>query len=149
MVVVFDSDVLIPLILPASRSTRLFARLTEAGHVVAASEPLLDEVREKLRTKPSVREWLALSDSDIERFLEKLPALCRVTPGLLSVSGAVPDDPKDDMVIAAAVESGALYLISEDKHLRKLKQWQHIAIMNRNEFMHELDRLDVAQASKE
>jgi len=47
MVVVFDSDVLIPLILPASRSTQILDRLREAGHRVAASPAMLDEVSEK------------------------------------------------------------------------------------------------------
>lgn len=58
MIVVFDTDVLIPMILPASRSARLFHRLRAAGHIVAASRPILDEVREKLLTDDEVRNWL-------------------------------------------------------------------------------------------
>ena len=65
MIVVFDSDVLIPMILPASRSARLFHRLRAAGHKVAASQPIFDEVREKLLTDQEVRDWLALPQRDI------------------------------------------------------------------------------------
>ena len=41
------------------------------------------------------------------------------------------------------MESHAVYLISEDWHLRNLKEWQGIKIMNREEFAVELDRLGV------
>lgn len=42
MKVVFDTDVRIPMILPASRSVRLFHRLRAAGHTSAFSERILD-----------------------------------------------------------------------------------------------------------
>lgn len=141
MVVVFDTDVVIPMILPASRSARLFLRLTAAGHTVALSPAILEEVREKLLTDEDVRDWLALTNKDIKMFLERLPAVCMVTPGVVTIQGVVRDDPDDDMIVAAAVESGASYVISEDRHLRKLKEWQGIKIMSRNEFGTELDRL--------
>ena len=48
-IVVFDSNVLIPLILTASRSTRLFYRLDAAGWELAATPQLLAEVEEKLQ----------------------------------------------------------------------------------------------------
>ncbi len=50
-VVVFDTNVLIPLLLTASHSTRLFLRLDAAGWEVAATRQLLGEVEVKLRTK--------------------------------------------------------------------------------------------------
>ena len=55
--VVFDTSVLIPLILKASHSTRLFLRLRGAGWHVAVSPQIMAEAREKMETKRSVREW--------------------------------------------------------------------------------------------
>jgi predicted nucleic acid-binding protein len=66
-VVVFDSNVLIPLILKASLSTRLFLRLDAAKWEVAVSPRMIAEVEEKLRTKKSLRRWTKLSDND-DRF---------------------------------------------------------------------------------
>lgn len=134
MVVVFDSDVLIPLILPASRSTRLLDRLHDAGHRVAASLAILDEVAAKLRTKETLRAWLNLADEEIEEFLALLPLLLVVLPGVIRVEGAVPDDPDDDKIIAAAIESQASYIVSEDHHLLRLCEWNGIRIMNREQF---------------
>lgn len=146
MVVVFDSDVLIPLILPASRSTHLLDRLRAAGHRVAASPAILDEVSEKLRTKASLRKWLDLADEEIEEFLALLPIFLVVVPGIVQVEGAVPADPDDDKIIAAAIESQASYIITEDRHLLDLQEWSGIRIMNRVEFNAELDRLEANQA---
>ena len=75
IVTVFDTNVVIPLSIPSGRSqsTRLLSRLRGAGHVVAISQELLDEVAETMRTKASLRKWLGLSDEEIERFLRRLP----------------------------------------------------------------------------
>jgi predicted nucleic acid-binding protein len=143
MIVVFDTDVLIPMILPASRSARLFARLEAAGHKVAISEPILDEVREKLLEDADVRDWLELPEQDLLAYVADLPKLCVLTSGSVVVAGVVKDDPDDDKILACAQESGASYIVSEDRHLRKLKEWEGIKIMNRTEFMAELDRLGV------
>jgi putative PIN family toxin of toxin-antitoxin system len=142
--VVFDTSVLIPLILPASRSTRLFLRLEAAGWQVVVSPQILKETREKLKTKRSVRQWLQLSDADIDQFLDVvLPGKTRAVPGVRQAHGAVPADPKDDKIIAAALESKANYVVSEDNHLLDLKSYQGIAILNRNAFEQELNQLGV------
>jgi putative PIN family toxin of toxin-antitoxin system len=142
--VVFDSSVLIPLILEASRSTHLFLRLEIAGWHIVVSPQILRETREKMKTKQSLRRWLKLSEADIDQFLDVvLPGKTRIVAGLKEAVGAVPADPKDDMIIAAALESQASYIVSEDKHLLELKSYQGTTIMNRQQFEAELDRLGV------
>lgn len=143
MVVVFDSDVLILMVLPASKSTRLFHRLRRAGHTIATSPQILAEVREKLLTDGAVRAWLELPDRDLRAYLRDLPRVLRQTRGLVTVRGAVKDDPDDDQVVAAALESNAAYIVSEDRHLRALRSLRGITILNRDEFAQELDRLGI------
>jgi putative PIN family toxin of toxin-antitoxin system len=143
-IVVWDSSVLIPLILPQSKSYHLYKRLNSAGWVIAANAAILGEVREKLETKETLRRWLGLDESTIEEFVQQiLPGLVRVYPGIVSISGAVLADPEDDHVIAAVVESNADYILTEDKHLLDLRIYQSTAIMTRDEFALELDRLGV------
>jgi hypothetical protein len=143
-VVVFDTNVLIPLLLTASQSTRLFLRLEAAGWRVAASPQIPQEVGEKVRRKESVRKWIRLSDEEIEVFLqESLPDMVTVVQGVRNAHGAVAADPTDDKIVAAALEAGAGYIISEDKHLLDLGEYRGIKIMSRDEFGAELDRLGV------
>ncbi len=145
-IVVFDTNVLIPMILSASRSTRLFYRLDAAGWELVATPQLLAEVADKLRTKESLRTWLGLSDATIEEFIDvRLANMVTMKPGHRQAHGAVPTDPKDDIIVATALESNAAYLVSEDKHLLDLGQYQGIKIMNRDQFAAELDRLGIAE----
>ena len=145
-VVVFDTNVLIPLVLTASRSTRLLSRLRAAGWHVAVSPQILAEVREKMLTKEPLRQWLELSAAEISAFLNRdLPGKTRAVPGIRQAHGAVKADPKDDKIIAAALESNASYLVSEDRHLLDLKEHEGIQIMTREQFAVELDRLGVPE----
>ncbi len=112
-VVVFDTNVLIPLLLTASHSTRLFFRLDAAGWEVAATPQLLGEVEHKLRTKESLRAWLKASDDDIEEFINvRLSNMVTMKSGFRQAHGAVKDDRDDDKIIAAALESQAAYIVS-------------------------------------
>jgi putative PIN family toxin of toxin-antitoxin system len=144
MVVVFDTNVLIPLALPASRSTILFSRLRAAGWLVAASPQIIDELSEKLRTKTSIRRWLRMPNADLEQFILDLPTLLTITPGLQLAPGSCPADPKDDKIIGAALEAGAAYIVTEDHHLLALRVYLGIQILNRQQFAYELDRLGIA-----
>jgi putative PIN family toxin of toxin-antitoxin system len=145
LVVVFDTNVLIPLSLKSglSQSTRLLSRLRAAGWSVVISPQIHAELAEKLRTKKPLRTWLKVSDAEIEQFIADVPAILGMEPlpGALQLPGAVPADPKDDMVVAAAVEANASYIVSEDPHLTNLKEYDGITIMSRTDFDAELDRL--------
>jgi putative PIN family toxin of toxin-antitoxin system len=48
---------------------------------------------------------------------------------------AVNDDPDDDKFIECAVSSGADYIVSGDKHLLKLKEYEQIKIINAADFL--------------
>lgn len=119
MFVVFDTNVLIPLVIDASLSTRLFRRLEAVGHRVMTSPAILDEVNSKLRTKAGLRRWLGLPDEIIEAFIGVLPKQLVIVPGIVEIEGAVPRDATDDKLIAAAVEGSAAYIVTEDQDLRR------------------------------
>ena len=142
--VVWDSSVLIPLILPRSKSAALYKRLETTDWFVAVTPAILLEVREKLETKATLRKWLNLAESDISLFVDELlPALVRVYPGNVSATGIVLADPDDDHVVAAALESQSSYIVSEDRHLLDLGHYQQISILSRDDFQTELDRLGI------
>jgi len=143
LVVVFDSNVAIPLVLAASRSSRIVARLLAGGHEPVISAAILSEVEEKLHTKESLRKWLGVADEEIEEFLNNLSTVFTVFVTEDNVPRVVVDDPDDDLVIATAVQSKAGYIVSEDRHLLRMDGFQGIRIMTRDDFLRELDRLGV------
>jgi putative PIN family toxin of toxin-antitoxin system len=48
--------------------------------------------------------------------------------------GVVKDDPEDNMFMEAAVAGDAEYIISQDKHLLKLKSYKRIKVVKPEEF---------------
>jgi hypothetical protein len=58
-------------------------------------------------------------------------------PGLYAVS-KIEADPSDDKFLACALEGAADYIISEDPHLRDLKDYQRIAIIGLEQFSEKL-----------
>src|SRR5262245_45795174 len=53
-----------------------------------------------------------------------------VVPAVLS--GPVSKDPDDDLVLATALAASAELIVSRDKHLRNIKHFQRIPILNRH-----------------
>ncbi len=66
--------------------------------------------------------------------MKALRTRAEVAPGLL-VLDAVPDDPKDNHILAAAVETSCEYLVSGDRHLLDLHEFQGIKIVTPREFL--------------
>lgn len=191
IIAVFDSNVLIPMIIPASRSSRILHRLkgslfqlfgdlgraiTMLGEVqrrdgrasldealrsaeglrstllaqgfqsshafsfrIATSPQILAEVERKLTDSHKLRRWLGVSESTIAAFLSELRTVCTLVSGELQLSGIVKRDPDDDKIVAAAKEAGASYIVTEDRDLLDLGEWQGIKIVNREHFERQLD----------
>lgn len=61
------------------------------------------------------------------------------TEGKLQVS-AIPEDPQDNQVLAAAVEERAEYIVTGDKHLQILRRYGPTLIVSPAEFVGILER---------
>ena len=142
MIVVFDANVAVTLSLPRSQSSRLYDRLLEMGHEIAISPRIFAEVKEKMLHKASLRAWLCMSDEEIDAFLIRLPKITTVTEGIVEIEGVVRNDPKDDHIVAAAIESKATFIVTEDKHLLQINFWRGIRIVDRQTLLAELDDTD-------
>ncbi|MCD4666521.1 putative toxin-antitoxin system toxin component, PIN family [archaeon] len=53
----------------------------------------------------------------------------------------VKDDPDDDKIIEVAVEGKSDYIVSQDKHLLKIKQFEDIKIITPKEFLEIFENL--------
>jgi uncharacterized protein len=72
----------------------------------------------------------------VTAFCRQLVALAQPVTGLPELSGAVPLDPKDDVVVATAVRAGADYLVTGDRrHLLVLGEYQGIRIATPRQFL--------------
>jgi len=76
---------------------------------------------------------LQFRDVDLKPFLDLLTIQAEIVlaPTLPPV---IPDDPSDDKFLEAAVAGNASYIISGDKHLLKLSEFQGIQILKPRDF---------------
>jgi hypothetical protein len=82
---------------------------------------------------PRIAERLRLEEAELDLILAALLAEAEVTPGGLQLPG-VTEDPKDDPLVACALEGNADYLVSGDRHLLDLGEYKGIRIVSPHEF---------------
>jgi putative PIN family toxin of toxin-antitoxin system len=143
MIVVLDTSTLAPAIIPISQSRHLINRLVAGGHTVAVNQPILRELLDVL-SRPRSRRWHGRTDAEIAEFVSLVTHLFLVTPGDIRVCGLVPDDPDDDIVLAAAIEIQAEFIVSDDAHLLDLGTVGTTQIVSRATMHEVLDKFSTS-----
>lgn len=87
MKVLFDTSVVIPMIVDVSLSNRLFERLLTGGHEIVVSQAILSETKRNYDSIAGLRRWHSKDDEAIQRFLDRLPTLFQIAPGALELLG--------------------------------------------------------------
>ncbi len=95
---------------------------------LVTSSALLDELDEKLRGK------FAISERDALAIRAKLEGSANVVEPDFELN-AVPDDPDDNRVLECAVAGEAEFIVSGDKHLLRIGNYEGIAIITVRQFI--------------
>ncbi len=133
LVAVLDTNVLVSaLCLPNSLPAELLRRWLAQEFILLLSEQILFELTDVLR-RPKIVRRFGMTEEKAQEFTEVLRQLAVVIPGTL-VLEVVPDDPKDNHVVACAVEGEASYIVSGDHHLKDLGQYQAVRILSPSQF---------------
>lgn len=82
---------------------------------------------------PRVRKYLTISDKEIEVRLVQLELIAEPVEGHLRIRAAV--DPEDDRYLVAALEGRAGFIVSGDKHLLALKEYEGVRIVTPRVFL--------------
>ena len=105
----------------------------EGRYTLVTSLYLLEELTHVL-PYPRIRTRLRLQNSEIEVLLAALLSEAEIVPGRLDLAG-VTRDPKDDAVVACAVEGAAEYIVSGEDDLLTLDPYQGISIVTPRRFI--------------
>ncbi len=89
---------------------------------------ILAEYHEKLQTK------LDMTSEQATRTVAEILA-CSTVVEIKNELHVVMDDSNDDMVVECAVAGKAAYIISGDRHLLNLKEYEGIVVIRANEFL--------------
>jgi putative PIN family toxin of toxin-antitoxin system len=131
--VVFDTNVFVrALINPKGINARLILSLSR--YVLVTSVAIVEEVAEVL-ARPGVLDDTAIRKLDVERVLELLRRAPMVSP---ATAVTVCRDPDDNKFLEEAIVAGAAYLVTSDKDLRDLGEYEGVKIRLPVEFLREL-----------
>ena len=132
MRIVLDTNVLVSAILsPRSASAQIIGLVLDDALNLAISRDILDEAYRIVRYPKLVRlmKKHSVTPEEVESVIERLSALSIVTPGELTLD-VIHEDPSDNIILACAVEGEADFIISGDRHLTGLKEFNGITIIN-------------------
>ena len=89
-------------------------------------------------SSPHIQQKYAISDKDINELVALLNQETILTPDPQEASGAIPDDPKDEMFLACALIGQPDLIVSGDRHLLNLRDYHGIPILTARQFLEEL-----------
>ena len=137
---VIDTNILVRAVIkPLGSVGPIITRLRDGAYLAVYSFPLLEELIAKL-SLPRIRFKYHLTESDIATVVALL-----LLRGLLVVPERrieVCRDPKDNMVLEAAVAGEADYIVTGDEDLLVLDPFEGIRIVGAAEFLKALDAGD-------
>ena len=112
--------------------------IADDAFILITSKAILKELYEVLHY-PHIVERFKPSEEDIEEFIGMIIEHAVITKGTYSIDG-ITEDPRDDMFIACALEGKADYIISRDPHLRNIKHFQRIQIIDASTFINKVEK---------
>lgn len=111
----------------------------DGDFILVTSLYLIDELNHVL-SYPRIVDRLRVSDAEVEAILAALLSQAEMVPGKLKLPG-VTRDPKDDPVVACAVEGKADYIVSGDQDLLVLEIFQGVQIITPRQFVELISNL--------
>jgi putative PIN family toxin of toxin-antitoxin system len=128
MRVVFDTNVFVsPFVVPGSQVERAFILAREGRVELYTSVAILTETAGRLRTK------FAQEADDIKAALKQISRAARIAKPSRRIAAV--NDEADNRILECAVAAGADLLVTGDRHLLKLRQFEGIPIVRLADFL--------------
>lgn len=114
---------------------RFLELLRDRKFELVLSEPLIEELRVTF-SYPHLREKYKITDEVVEDTIAFLREKATIVPGDYETDFLDEVDPKDNKVLACALEGKVDEIVSGDKqHILPLKQFHHIQIISVADFL--------------
>jgi putative PIN family toxin of toxin-antitoxin system len=131
---VLDTHVLISGLLAESGPPRQAFDAWLEDHCILVTCLYLIEELVHVVSYPPIAERLRLDGEELAAFVAALLSKAELTPGDLRLPG-VTRDPKDDAIVACAVEGEADYIVSCDQDLLILEEYEGIQVVTPRQFV--------------
>lgn len=131
---VFDSATLVSAFLtPAGLSATLLQQARGGAFQLCLAEDILEEIQHTLLEYQRIRRRHPYSDEEVREFCAMLRTVAPPIRDLPSLTG-ISRDPKDDMIIACALQALAQYIVTRDDDLLSLGTYRRIKMITPEAF---------------
>lgn len=130
-----DSAILVSSFLSKGGVSFAILQQGKAGKFIwYCTEEILQETRRVLLEEPRIRRRYHYTNEQVRDFLESIRAIATTVQSLPEIS-VVKRDPKDDKILACALQARAHYIVTRDKDLLDLKSYRGIHIITPEDFI--------------
>jgi putative PIN family toxin of toxin-antitoxin system len=141
LVIIADINILLPLLFGQTQRAKFLRNAwRNATFRLALTPQILDELA-RVVTYTRVLANFGLSTTRVARALEILKTIAIVLPGNYAEVDVIEEDPSDNIYLAAALESGADYLVTQDRHILSLKYFYGTQIISLDQFVRVIERI--------
>lgn len=141
LVIIADINILLPLLFGQTQRAKFLRNAWRSATFRLALTPqILDELS-RVVTYTRVLANFGLSTTRVARALEILKTIAIVLPGDYAEVDVIEEDPSDNIYLAAALESGADYLVTQDRHILSLKYFYGTQIISLEQFVRVIERI--------
>jgi len=132
--VVLDTNIFVSTVLKShSKPAKVFQLSKEGKVTLISSKDILLEVRAVL-LYPKLRKLHRRTPKEIEEFVKRMTRVSFIVPGTTEIQ-EIKDDPADNKYLSAAIEGKADFIVSGDHHLKDLKTFRGIRILDPSTFL--------------
>lgn len=133
MRVTLDTNVLLSATLWTGSSARIFNLITQGEIELVLSEEIIDEYA-NVMYYDEIQDKIKEHNLELMIVIEDLTALSTIVIPKRKIK-VILQDPTDDKFLECTVEGNSDYIITKDKHLLRLKEFEGIKIITPDEFL--------------
>ena len=133
MKVTVDTNILISSTFWGGDSDKILKKVERGELELILSEDILDEFL-KVLDYEEIKKKIENKNLEMRRAMEKIVSISTIVVPLRKLD-VVEDDPDDNKILECAVEGDVDYLISQDKHLLNIGEYEGIKIISPEEFL--------------
>ncbi len=132
-----DTNILVSATFWNGASDKIIEKAEKKEVNLVLSKNIMDEFV-KVLNYPEIQQKIKNKNLEMNRTVEKITAIASFVEPKVKLQ-IVKDDPNDDMILECAKEGRADYIVSNDKHLLKIKEFEGIKILKPEEFLKLID----------
>jgi len=132
--IVLDANIFVSAVIKSpSNPARILELVKEREVILISSNEILSEIRTAL-LYPRLQKLHHRTTKEIEKFLENTARISLIVPGKIKFQ-EIKDDPADNKYLSAAIEGKTDFIVSGDHHLKDLKTFRGIRILDPSTFL--------------